>query len=237
MEVSYSKILSNAVKEHLPNASHGNHCWYSTSKLVDDPAHSSSCVIASESTSTYSNTYDYLHKNDYECGDRSRLLVVLRWCSGMLHKVMDKYVSSPFLLAIGPLLLGVVLGMGIAFHYSTRTYAGSTLHRRLNANGRNKSRQGFSLGSVVYFFRGVLAVFRSELEKAGVPIFAQEVEDEEESDTSSHGLKEELCSHQNTGRFEDEGERDCQTRKYLRSDLNTERESGVEISKVPNHIA
>ena len=219
MEVSYSKILSNAVKEHLPNASHG------TSKLDH-----SSCVIAS----TYTSTYEYLHRNDYECGDRSRLLVVLRWCSVMLHKFMDKYVSSPFLLAIGPLLLGVILGMGIAFHYSTR----------LNANERIKSRQGFSLGSVVYFFRGFLAVFRSELEAAGVPIFAREVEEEEEeSDNSSHGLNDEgiavkeLCNHQNTGSIEDEGERDCQTRKYLRSDLNTERESGVDISMVPNHIA
>lgn len=220
MEVSYSKILSNAVKEHLPNASHGT---------VASKLDHSSCVIAS----TYTSTYEYLHRNDYECGDRSRLLVVLRWCSVMLHKFMDKYVSSPFLLAIGPLLLGVVLGTGIAFHY---------LNANANANERIKSRQGFSLGSVLYFLKGVLAVFRSELE-AGVSIFAQVVEEESDNSSHGHGLNDEgiavkeLCNDQNTGSIEDEGERDCQTRKYLRSDLNTERESGVDISMVPNHIA
>jgi len=37
--------------------------------------------------------------------------------------------------------------------------------------------------------------------------------------------------------IDDEDERFNQTRKYLKSDIHTQRESGVELSRVPKHIA
>eukprot|EP00979_Chaetoceros_neogracilis_P016317 scaffold7697_cov264-Chaetoceros_neogracile.AAC.9 len=208
MEVSYGKILSDAVKEQLPNSSHGN-WWHSASKLDQ-----SSCVIASK--------YSYIHENDHVCGDRSRLLVVLRWLSGMLHRIVDKYLSSPIILVIVPLLIGMALGMWIAVRYSA------------SLNQEMKSKQVIKSNSISRVFYAI----RCELEAMGIPISAQE--DEDESDTTNSQDKEyaanEVCK-QNICSIDDESERYRQTRNYLMSNINNLRESGVDISKVPKHIA
>ena len=224
MEVSYSRILGDAVKDQLPNSSHGN-WWYSTSNKLDK----SSCVIASK--------YSYIHKNDYVCGDRSRLLVVLRWLSGMLHKIVDKYLSSPIILAIVPLLTGVALGIWIAVRYSATLNQEMKTKQSITQTSTNY-RKGFSFYSVVIFFSGFFHIIRSELEAVGIPIFAQVAEDE--SGTTNIQEKEnaanEVCNQDNSC-IDDECERYRQTRNYLKSDFNTSRESGVDISRVPKHIA
>jgi|AntRauTorckE5430_2_1112549.scaffolds.fasta_scaffold01703_8 hypothetical protein len=223
MEVSYGKILSDAVKEQLPNSSHGN-WWHSASKLDQ-----SSCVIASK--------YSYIHENDHVCGDRSRLLVVLRWLSGMLHRIVDKYLSSPIILVIVPLLIGMALGMSIAVRYSASLNQEIKSKQAIKSNSIRYER-GFGYYSIFIFLSRVFHAIRCELEAMGIPISAQE--DEDESDTTNSQDKEyaanEVCK-QNICSIDDESERYRQTRNYLMSNINNLRESGVDISKVPKHIA
>jgi hypothetical protein len=252
-EYSYTKIIADSVKSQLPNSSHSHD--YSHSSI-----HSRACFVPPSQTTTH---YKYGFGHEYECGDRSRLLVVLRWCSGILDKIVSAYLANPFLMIFLPLLIGMVLG-GILVCY--------VFDAKTNANARpqgntiiRSTRPSFFIMTILaslhrcYEFLQWLGCFFGVL---GSPWNEQKVrmdpnpEDAVEihpsdsdqkgsnnSDSHSQNDRNDSNAHNNNNiencgsEIEDEDQRDIHTRKYLQSDVHTTRESGLEASQVPKHIA
>jgi len=98
---SYTKIISDAISTQRPNTSL-NH--------ASSPYHT--CILSDTDACVAFSRYP---TKDSSCEDRSRLLVILRWCMMSVRNVIDEYLSSPMLLAIIPLLVGVLLGICIGW--------------------------------------------------------------------------------------------------------------------------
>lgn len=212
-EESYTKIIAHSLKNQLPNSSHSNYAHHLQR----------SCVIASGGSGHGSY--------GYECGDRSRLLVVLRWCSGILDKIVNAYLSSPILMAVVPLVVGIGLGVFLSLHYlggdggPKRKLFGNDL---IHANGKRGSWSIVTFAIVaIYHIHGFINWLGF-----GSPISSSRGESQEEIDMI------ELKQGEGHGsEIEDEDERDAHTRKYLRSNVHTKRDSGLDLSEVPKHIA
>lgn len=223
---TYAKMIAKASEDQLPNSSYNNsppasayasataRLWHAADKI------DRRCVIENP----------HGHGHSYECGDRSRLLVVLRWGSGILHKIIDAYLSSPMLMAVVPLLIGLGLGIMISF------YMGWSKNCKKTNNENGKGRV-VNLASVAIFQMQQWLSNVSSITISDLTLKSQENIKDLDATSNTQDSKNPNKVYAEERLDETNDERDSRTRAYLKSDVNTQRESGLELSEVPKHIA
>lgn len=252
---SHTNIIAHSLKNQLPNSSHNNYA-HSTTGLEQNCRRG----FSGHSHGSYGyagHVHGYGSYGHHECGggNRSRLLVILKWCSAILTKIVNAYLSSPMLMAIVPLLAGMGIGFFISLYYRRGALlrsGGRRRRRRKEANHvqeHGKKTRDTSSSSSWPMVTFAVVAFRSFLPSPNwfgyrfdpniVPSTIHDDEYEEED----HNEKEHIMEYEYEKRekqgseIEDEHERDEHTRNYLKSGAHTDRESGLDSSEVPKHIA
>jgi len=117
---TYTKIIADAISTQRPN----------NSINIASSSSRSACIIPSYYDNNDNACVSFelpAPPQDLECEDRSRLLVILRWCTTSMRNVLDAYVSSPMVLVIVPLVVGVLLGILVGWWlFSTTTPSADT---------------------------------------------------------------------------------------------------------------
>jgi len=183
----------------------------------------------------------------YECENQSRLLVILRWCISTLRYLTGAYLSSPLLLACFPFVFGILLGFIIGREerrgdgLSKRYVSGkegysiqSLLQKNFKARRENyrivfhsmlflKTTFFTCLQTTYNFFSRQNKFLLSVADNGNDDVGRAIVDDRQRDEVFEERV--------------DDDEQDEETRKYLKSDANTLRESGVELEDIPKHVA
>jgi len=150
--------------------------------------------------------------------------LVLQWLKHVFYKAARSYHAKPVMLILAPLVVGVYLGYWWG--------------RLKGARQENKQQRSFGV-------RGILGPFVDLMSGLGDWISGYPTHPAQPGQTSEALLKpskqsnsatqpcmaETSCSDRNLAQNED------QLRIYWKSDADSHRESGVDLSKVPQHIA
>ncbi len=152
------------------------------------------------------------------CADDQPLWwIVLRWLKVMLLKLARSYHAKPLLLVIAPLIFGMIVGFFLgtqkSWIFQRRKFWSTSLFSTLSLNLRD----------IV-----ALTCFRlSALMESGMK------DDSYHSQTYQHRKDQSVMN----GTVSVEKEKEEYVRTNLKSDVGTTRESGVDVSKVPRHVA
>ena len=129
---SYTKLITDTINTNLPNQSTTiatktqNHCIYLPSSASISSSSSPSSIYNQISTFLPTNIHNNIHNinninNNLHHNDRSRLLVILRYilhyCKIIYHLYIQKYLNSPFVLGLLPLLIGIIVGFSLGWWY------------------------------------------------------------------------------------------------------------------------
>lgn len=193
-----------------------------------------------------------------ECGPDGRLLgsaaaYILKWAKVAIKKTAHAYLSSPFLLALLPLLVGCAVGAGAAWWWlggGARGRGKSEEHLRTN-NSKSYGcthvhvcagtcTHGTVAGSSTA--RTSSSSSRSGTSRSrGVDVRSTVLILTTAAQTMLGALFHTMFGAKTRGDAEladaELAERENTARQHLSSDANTSRESGVPLSSVPRHIA
>jgi len=243
---SYTKIISDVISNQRPNTS-----------LNDAPPSSlDACLIPSHYDTEASSCVSFDRYSAADCEDRSRLLVILRWCTTSLRDVSDAYLSSPMVLAIVPLVIGLSVGIVLGWWLFSSAEKGgeegeggcSSEDERRRRTGTGKSSIRFTrrragetsydgilsgtaaLRPVLFLWTTVSHLLQLTLLR-GIPRTSS-LPPVHTNDTNDTNINTDNDANDN-----DNDTRDSQTRQYLRTPLHTSPQSNVPPSSVPHHIA
>lgn len=170
-----------------------------------------------------------------ECGPDGRLLgsaaaYILKWTKVAIKKTANAYLSSPLLLALIPLLVGCAVGFVVAWWWlGGSSSSSSSVSKDKNINGKAKTnhKKGTSVSgqssravdvrsSMLLLTTAAQAMLESLVHTVTTYCSKNESENDDDAELA---------------------QREEATRQQLSSDANTNRESGVPLSSVPQHIA
>ncbi len=218
-ELSYGKFMAGIVTSHLPNASHSApsstaRAWYA---YGDGPGETA-CIIASRALLE-------------DCEDRSYAFMILRWCSVVVGRMVDTYLSNAFLLIWLPLFTG----LGIGYYLGNRNrsvdipknHTTSITSQNDGVDGKKISYWDYFKTASSFASLSLLAAwwcrFSSDVDDAQMKIVQKDTD--ATTDTTFDAIDE------------NEEVRDENTRTYLKSSIHEQRESGIDPDMLPKHIA
>ena len=194
------------------------------SYTADDRAGAATCSSGSAAGTLGSLAYSDL---PCECGPDGRLLgsaaaYILKWTKVAIKKTANAYLSSPFFLALLPLLVGCAVGFILAWWWLGGS-SSSDGNKDKNIDGQPKTNHKKRISvsgqsSRAWDFRSSILLLT----------------------TAAQAMLESLvhtCTVTTSYNDAELAQREDATRQQLSSDANTNRESGVPLSSVPKHIA
>jgi len=221
MEQSYAGSIASLASSHLPNASHSNH---------NDPS-SSLTWFGGTATSTAQTSCAIARQTLDNCKGTSYHLMVLRYCSTILARIVDAYLSSTICLALVPLFCGLCIGYFLGAKRRRQTASieedeDDVQDCKTLRDYKDLWLISLSLTLVCWYQKARSIIIPvSSLEERNIDI-------KEEKHPISVTRKTDSVVE-----LDDERKRYEHAKTYLNSAVNTERESGIELSKVPKHIA